>query len=379
MTAPLDFAMLPPEVNSARMYSGAGSGPMLAAASAWHGLAAELRLTATGYSSVLSELTGQAWQGPSSATMTAAAAPYMVWLSTTATQAEQTAAQAEAAVAAYEAAFAATVPPPVIAANRAQLMALVATNFFGQNTPAIAATEAQYAEMWAQDALAMDGYAATAAQAAVLPSFTPPPPTTAGPGTQLAALAQSDISSAGAHTLATLSQLTAATPPTLHALTAGSSGQLLQAGLSFQSGFTTGAAAIFGEFQAIGLPLAGIGSGEHAALAASGATMLHGVKPFLDAGFGPVVSRLATQPMVSVGLGQANMIGPLSVPPSWAGPGAALGRAAPVLPNATVSAPSAWSPNGPFGQSLLGNLAGQGLRGIASHIPNVKPAPPPHR
>jgi PPE-repeat protein len=40
MTAALDFAALPPEINSARMYTGPGSGPMLAAASAWHGLAA---------------------------------------------------------------------------------------------------------------------------------------------------------------------------------------------------------------------------------------------------------------------------------------------------------------------------------------------------
>ena len=174
MTASLDFAMLPPEVNSARMYCGAGSGPMLAAASAWHGLAAELRLTATGYNSVLSELTGQAWHGPSSATMAAATAPYVAWLSTTAALAEQTAAQAEAAVAAYQAAFAATVPPPVIAANRAQLMVLVATNFFGQNTPAIAATEAQYAEMWAQDATAMYGYADSSAAASQLTSFIRP-------------------------------------------------------------------------------------------------------------------------------------------------------------------------------------------------------------
>jgi PPE-repeat protein len=62
-------------------------------------------------------------------------------------------------MAAYEAAFAMTVPPPVIAANRALLMALIATNFFGQKTPAIMATEAQYTEMWAQDAAAMFGYA----------------------------------------------------------------------------------------------------------------------------------------------------------------------------------------------------------------------------
>jgi len=35
----------------------------------------------------------------------------------------------------------------------------IATNILGQNTPAIAATEAQYMEMWAQDAAAMYGYA----------------------------------------------------------------------------------------------------------------------------------------------------------------------------------------------------------------------------
>ena len=98
--------------------------------------------------------------GPSSTAMEAAAAPYVAWMSATAGQAEQTAAQAKAAAAAYQAAFAMTVPPPVIAANRTQLASLTATNVFGQNTPAIAATEAQYGEMWAQDAAAMYGYAA---------------------------------------------------------------------------------------------------------------------------------------------------------------------------------------------------------------------------
>ena len=88
-----------------------------------------------------------------------AVTPYIDWMSTTAAQAEETANHARAAVAAYEAAFAMTVPPPVIAANRALLAALVATNFFGQNTPAIMATEALYAAMWAQDAAAMYGYA----------------------------------------------------------------------------------------------------------------------------------------------------------------------------------------------------------------------------
>src|SRR6516164_4641469 len=141
------------------MYAGPGSGPMLAAAAAWDGLAAEVRSAAASYESVISGLTAGPWLGPASASMAAAAGPYMAWIGTTAAQAEQAATQAKSAAAAYEVAFAATVPPWVIAANRSLLMALIATNIFGQNTPAIAATEAQYAEMWAQDAATMYGYA----------------------------------------------------------------------------------------------------------------------------------------------------------------------------------------------------------------------------
>ena len=136
----MDFALLPPEINSARMYDGPGSGPMLAAAAAWDGLATELHSTATSYGSVISELSAGPWLGAASAAMTAATAPYVAWMRSTASQAEQTAIQAKAAAAAYEVTFAAMVPPPVIAANRTLLQALVATNLFGQNSPAIAAT-----------------------------------------------------------------------------------------------------------------------------------------------------------------------------------------------------------------------------------------------
>ncbi|EUA76427.1 PPE family protein [Mycobacterium xenopi 4042] len=89
-------------------------------------------------------------------------------------------------------------PPPVIAANRAQLAMLVSTNFLGQNTPAIAANEAQYAEMWAQDAAAMYGYAASSAAAAQLTPVTPPAETTnpAGLGAQAAAVSNAVSSSA---------------------------------------------------------------------------------------------------------------------------------------------------------------------------------------
>lgn len=147
---------------------------MLAAAAAWTTMAAEMRSAAAGYGSVVSDLTSEGWFGPSSMSMSVATAPYLAWLSTTATQAEQAGTQANAAAAAYEYAFAMTVPPPVIAANRTQLATLVATNIFGQNTPAIAATEAQYAEMWAQDAAAMYGYAGSSATASQLTPLTAP-------------------------------------------------------------------------------------------------------------------------------------------------------------------------------------------------------------
>src|SRR5271157_4546417 len=184
----LDFGALPPEINSGLMYTGPGSGPMLTASMAWNALADNLYSTAISYGSVISDLTAS-WLGPSSALMAAAAAPYVSWISATAAQAEQAATQAAAAVAAYEAAFAMTVPPPVIAANRALLMALIATNFLGQNTAAIAATEAHYGEMWAQDAAAMYAYAASSTTASALTPMAPAPPTTNPAGLASSAIA----------------------------------------------------------------------------------------------------------------------------------------------------------------------------------------------
>jgi len=72
----MNFSVLPPEVNSLRMFLGAGSAPMLEAAAAWNGLASELGSAADSFSSVTSGLTGQAWQGPAAAAMSAVAAPY---------------------------------------------------------------------------------------------------------------------------------------------------------------------------------------------------------------------------------------------------------------------------------------------------------------
>src|SRR6201990_889226 len=170
----LDFASLPPEINSALMYSGPGSGPMLTASSAWGGLSAELHNMASAYEGVIAALTDGSWLGPAAASMAASSQAQVEWLASTAVQVEQVAAQAAAAGTAYESAFIATVPPPEIAANRALLMALVATNLLGQNTAAIMATEAQYADMWAQDAAAMYGYAGASSAATLVTPFTGP-------------------------------------------------------------------------------------------------------------------------------------------------------------------------------------------------------------
>ncbi|MXO39839.1 PPE family protein [Mycobacterium kansasii] len=161
----MSYAMFPPEVNSALLCSGAGSGPMLTAATAWGELAGELRSAAASFASVTSDLACGAWQGAAAAKMTEAAAPYAAWLATAASHSEGAACQAGAVVAAFEAACAATVSPVIIAANRAITRALANTNIFGFNMPAIAAMEAEYEEMWARDVSAMFGYHVGVSQA----------------------------------------------------------------------------------------------------------------------------------------------------------------------------------------------------------------------
>src|SRR5271157_4517907 len=126
-TVVMNFLILPPEINSARVYLGAGPGPMLEAAAAWEGLAGELGSAAGSFGSVTSGLAGAAGQ-------------------------------ARAAASAFEAAVSATVHPAAVAANRSQLVSLVRSNVLGFNAPAIAAAEAQYEQMWAADVAAMAGY-----------------------------------------------------------------------------------------------------------------------------------------------------------------------------------------------------------------------------
>ena len=402
----MDFAFLPPEINSGRMYTGPGAGPMLAAAAAWDDLATELSSTAASYASTVSSLTGGAWQGPSSESMATAAATYVEWMNTTAAQAEETSGQAKAAVAAYEAAFAATVPPPVIEANRALLMMLIATNILGQNTPAIAATEAHYMEMWAQDAGAMYGYAGSAASASVLTPFTEPPQTTnlAGTAQQSAAAAQAGTS--GASSIGTeITQFINSLPTALQNLANGlvqsptTSGNLLSGlslpqlfsatlppGLStdltnFNTIFSTIASGPYslqgltsipgGPFLSFGQAYAWGQNGQ------SAAAFMAGPKPITGA-LAPLASELGTPHLsaafgagpVSGSMGRAALVSGMSVPQGWTQAAPEIRTLAAALPlNMAAAAPEASlaSQGGIFSQMAASSLAGRAVAATATH------------
>ncbi len=334
----LDFAALPPEINSARMYSGPGSASMLAAAAAWNMMAAEMRSAAASYGSVVSGLTSESWLGPSSMLMSAATAPYLAWLSSTATQAEQAGAQANAAAAAFESAFAMTVPPPVIAVNRAQLAALVATNVFGQNTAAIAAIEAQYAGMWAQDAAAMNGYASASSAATQLTPLTAPQsPTNAdGVAGQAAAVAQATNTSTTSATTDPSTGLLAwlGLAPNTNTSTTGLAGVLNfldgQNGSLLGSFLNNGSVSnLSNGFTTSGLmnPTSFIDAVTQYNFLYSGAGGAAAGASDLAAGLGPAGTLgAAGLPglAASAGMGQASLVGALSVPPGWGATGATI-------------------------------------------------------
>jgi PPE-repeat protein len=173
----MEFTTLPPEVISALIHSGPGAESLANAAAAWQQLGANLEDAADNYASSLSSM-DESWYGPSSAAMFQSVTPYVTWLRTTAQQAQQTAAAAQSAAAAFSSVQASVVPTATVAANRTRLVALLATNVFGRNLPAIAQTESEYQTMWANNAAAMTRYQAASSQASTLPQLTSPTSTT---------------------------------------------------------------------------------------------------------------------------------------------------------------------------------------------------------
>ncbi|OBH37879.1 hypothetical protein A5692_09705 [Mycobacterium sp. E342] len=325
----LDYGALPPEINSGRMYSGPGSGPMLAAAAAWDVLANGLESASRGCTSVLARLQGDSWSGGASAAMAGAATPYVAWVADAGMRAEEAASQARAAAAAFEAALGATVPPALVTTNRAQLRALVATNVFGQNTAMIGATESAYEEMWAQDAAAMYGYAGTSSAATTLRQFNQPPQTTnaGAQSAQAGAVGQATGTSAAGNAQGTLSQLTSAVPQQLQTLASGgasaSSAGPTSAGSSVLTAFSnfntlTGPASLASNFSRTstsamsgytGIYRSSIQAGKDAAKAAATPAVSSETAALSSAGL---------RPPVLASTGNATAVGRLSVPQTWA-------------------------------------------------------------
>src|SRR3984957_488735 len=404
----MSFMMFPPEVNSSLMYSSAGSGPLMAAASAWDEVAADLESAAASYQSVLAELTGTSWLGPTSGRMAAATAPYVDWLAGTAGQAAQTSAQARFAAAAYESAFAGTVEPAVIAANRALLAALVATNFLGQNTPAIAATEALYMEMWFQDGLTMDTYATLAQQAVVLPQQTPAPTASdGGTSADAAAAAQSTAQSASSTgtNLATALQnlfpslssnstegngLSSAASTALSdvAVPAATTNALSSATTTVGATTATGSLlpvqaayylTMFASMHAKMLISMSNSMSASQAMQAGQQAMLADVTSILDGKMKAMMASISGQmrgfgSAISAQLASASKLGGLSVPNGWAQAAPEMVRAAPILPANSIAAPnvSATMPNSPYTQALMGAMNGRGMGTQAAKTASVK-------
>ena len=211
----MDFGALPPEINSGRMYLGPGPGTLLAASAGWESLAGELTDAASGYQSVIASLTDESWLGPTSMSMAAAVTPYISWMTATAAQCEQAAAQATAAAGLRNGVR----DDGSAAADRGQPRSTHGVDrdqHFGQNTPAIMATEAEYSEMWAQDATAMYNYAASSASASTFSTFGSPPQMT-NPG-GLAGQAGAVAQTAGTKAQTMTAQLISSMPQTLQTL-----------------------------------------------------------------------------------------------------------------------------------------------------------------
>jgi PPE-repeat protein len=382
-----DFAAQPPEVISAKIYSGPGTGSLQTAATAWQGLAGDLQSTAANYQSVISGLVSGEWTGPSSEAAAAAAAPYVSWLSTTAAQAEQTAGQAQAAASAYETALAAAVPPAEIAANRTQLLSLLQTNILGQNNASIAALEAEYAQFWAQDVAALTGYAGSSQAATTgLGSFTEAPQTTndSGQTTQAATTAQAAATTSTSSLETILEQIEADATNFLSQVTAVNT--------DYTKFFTTALGSIPG-----GSTLATTWTNMYSFISGAGsqATWTNVINSTQSLGIGQWKNFFVYQPWShGIGLGSLNgglsspghltpglgaraaigsaqTIGKLSVPPSWASATPAVRLAATSLPEgafAATAAPTMELPLSALNQASLGSLTGGALGSPTSRV-----------
>lgn len=187
------YGALPPEVNTARLMAGAGEAPMYQAAAGWETLAISLETQAEELAASLVALQSS-WQGAASQQAVDSTTPMVVWLRTTALQAQKRAVQAIAQASAYAAAMVTTPPLPEIEMNHVTHAVLEATNFLGVNTMPIGVNEEDYfVRMWNQAAGAMEGYQAETSMNTVFEPIMPAKPMVVpGVGESATAMAMSE-------------------------------------------------------------------------------------------------------------------------------------------------------------------------------------------
>ena len=169
------FAALPPEINSAIMFAGAGSDSMFAVAAEWEDMSYAMGEMARLFAQTVAVLQ-EPWLGPSATRMAEAAASYQKWLDALRRQIHWTAEQAYRLVEAYRYARRRMVPLEMIANNRARVRALILNNAFGVHTAAIVALEEQYQGFWAWDVRVLEVYAATVLETlSEMPPWQQPP------------------------------------------------------------------------------------------------------------------------------------------------------------------------------------------------------------
>jgi PPE-repeat protein len=278
----------------------------------------------------------------------------------------------------------------LVAANRSQLATLVATNIFGLNTQAIAATETQYGEMWAQDAAAMYGYAAASSSATTLTPFTPPQQNTSptGAAAQSAAASQATGTAAG-NAQSTIQQALSAVPAALQSAAAAPAAatdplstlsNLISVFLDAPAAIATFTADIpLGSLGVVALPFDVVSAltGTHTDDIVSG---WNGEQAWPGDGPAPVrpfpapllnlPAGTVPPPRIAASLGEANAVGSLSVPPTWTIATPAVRPTAftlPALPESAVGAISAQpvtaGSSGALSEMALAGMAGRAMAG----------------
>jgi PPE-repeat protein len=366
----IDFGAIPPEINSGRMYVGDGAASLLAAAAGWQAIAAGLISAAGGMSAVTGGLVGNSWSGPSSAMMGMSSTQFVAWVLMTAARAEATAAAALGAADAHATAFAATIPPPEVERNQITTATLIATNFMGVNSAAIAASQAQYEEYWAQDASAMYAYAATNQTLAAslnAPPFLPAIPSTdpAGLASQAAAVGESAGQDAGqaASTVGGASSNLGGMSSAM-----GSVGSLASAPTQAMTAIPQALGQLSSPLGSMSSMFGGMG-GQSGFGSPSG-----GLLPMMGGfgggagspgSFGGMNFNTGMSPMMA-GMGRANSVGRLSVPTGWAASSEYVSPVRPVTNSGAAATPVVNEQPETFGRGIPPRVGMMPMAGTGS-------------